>query len=1266
MASIEEQIQKAVQIAYNPSNSNVLLQEALNFIKDLKKNASSSWKPCLNLLINKNDYPTKFFALQIVDIHINNISLLNLSSPNNINYSSNINDLNEIKDVLFNYFKFKIINENLNHPDFLKKKLSATFTNLFLSTYLNIWPDFFKDFTNISIQSELAMYYYLDILIYIHQEIADQSLSLSLSTLSNNLNDLSNNSSQPNLQPNDQSINSSLLNPELILRRNSNLKDIIRLNDTNDLILNLKNLLINSSNNILIIKSLSVLGSWSIWIDINLIINNGFLNIILNYLSNNHSNNINTNDNQLTIALLDSLNNIIKKKMSPNEKIQLLSLLDLAEIANTLFQSNQVLISYNKNKNNIANNNDNVFDDDEYVDLMKMLTKLTNTFSNEYLSILSTSISSSTFSASSSSPSPSSNLNSSFQLTNEIFTLIFNHLFNISPLILLLLSNDYDDVSELIFPFLSNFLSFLKKNSKFLINNNNSDQKFNENLLQLLSKLLSKIIIKMKFDDDDDGLDDESIETFNDFRSKIKSFQDSIAQINSDLYFNKITNIIESTLFFNNNPANNTLDNEFSNIQINWQAIELGLYQLTNLSNSLRNNLLNLPKNSIQDSKPFQTFKNYLINLINQISVINNNSSESENNNNNNNENNILLIKFNHPLIQLLFFELIIKHYNFFISSENLNINSNKKLSVNENEINLKLIKEILNILNSKFGLYNENEKVQLRSWYLFYRFIKLTKPNLDSFFLKDLVINVSQNLLKIQDYDEIESNNNKNNNNDEELVDESNFETQLYLFETIGILIGLMKGDVSSEIEFIDFLLNPIFQDISNNLEKYQMNSLNEEINKRITFKINHCLISIGNFLKGIDNENGNKKDERIYLKLVNIIDCTLVILENLNKYESIRDGSRFIFSRIIPLVSSDNNNNNNNSNNNNSNNNNNSSNIDISNHLSRLIGNILIVNDLKCNEICDLLRFLGQIIHNYQQDKRIYELINNLFSPLFEKIFSLLNQGVDNDGNNSNGVNINLDIERDKNNLVKGYLSFLLNLTVNHFTSLLISEINIKMFNQILNIMFFSIIRNDNGGNGYNGGYNYSYKFDNSGNINIVNVKNCFNFLNNYLNSLSNLEKKDLLDNNIEQGEINKREAELREIDEYLIKNIVSASFEIPFKEIKSKSSKEEKSGNLSNGNANGSANGTGKNRKSSIKFNLKKPQNKILAMEIATSVKVLYANYKDILINYLAKFYFVEIGIPVAVGELFLQNLVALDVKEFKNYYLRFIQEMNAMIV
>lgn len=1017
-----------------------------------------------------------------------------------------VDKLDTLKDTLLEFFKKSIV-EEVDHKrsGFLKNKLSATFSYLFYYSYLNIWPSFFKSFIKLiendsetnDLKKIIIIDYYLRILLSIHTEIGDQLY----------------------------------LKDSKSVETSNNLKDLVRLNDMEGIVLNWKyiitfvgNSLANNENESLkidILKNLlKTIGSWVSWIDINLVINNNFLDNFYQFFE------IKLLRNDVITLFIE----IISKKMPSEKKMELL----------TLMKINDIIISSidNRLKYNDADTESN---DDEEVQFYEHLSKLINAVGIEYLLIIE---------------KPDSSV--------ELKQLAFARLNELLPYVLRILPNDYDDISLQVFPFISNFLTILKK-----IGRHNDTSIINlADYAEFLSNLLAKVIIKMKYDEDDDGLadedEDEDAQEFQEIRNKLKVFQDAISAINPDLFVSTITDFINSTLF-----------NESTNKD--WRSFELGLFELTNFSEILRNNSMKLPKSEINKSQPFLVFQKFLLDLIT--------------------EKNYLMIKADHPLIQLTFLDLIIKHYHFFVAGNNKNLNENNVLTNN-----------ILEVINSKYGLFNEHSKVQKRCFYLFSRFIKLTKPVLEPSILSNLIGALSQSLLAVKAQVSPE---NKTalqqdsgfDEDDKELTEDSYFESQLYLFETIGLLIALCankgrgaSGGLDESIaNMIDIILSPLFNDLKQCMDLFP--SVQFPLDKQqVILQAHHCLTAIGTFARGFEYNNPNSnvnvaaehvQNKTVVSKFENASEVVLVILENFKQFKTIRDSARFAFSRFIPILQSS-----------------------TKGYLTRLISIVLSNEDISSAELTNFVGFINQIVYSFSKDVGIYQLLNELLESLLDRIFKVMDKLKLKIEQKSNNEILKSDpllngLKNQKINVQKTYLTFIVTLVNNHVFSLLVNERNQKLFPLVVATIF---------------------EYINDIEETMV-CKLSFNILENIISLLhtGTLVDKDDVIHSIQPNIVLKIDG----IEEYLLKTSVSACFEIPFK---------------------------------NVNFSPKDAQSRLILNEISFVLKLLYNSYNDVLINFLQNVYFVEINFPSEISNDFLSSLVNFNDKDFKQYFAQFVTKLS----
>lgn len=585
---------------------------------------------------------------------------------------------------------------------------------------------------------------------------------------------------------------------------------------------------------------------------------------------------------------------IISKKMKPTSKLELINLLDLTSVIGSL--------------------------KDDDLDFIENLAKLANQIGVELAMVLEN--------------------DGSLDIDVNVPFL------KLWPTILEFLGHEYDDVSQQVFPCIQAYLLLAKR---FNLLNSESGE--------LLSTLLKKIIIKMKFDDKADAFDDD--DQFSDIRSKLKTFQDSIAILNPPMYLEVMPMFIESSIF------NSSLDD--------WASVELGLYELSNFGDSLKNNLVNFPKTEITTSKPYQELQSFLIKIINNFTSI------------------------NHPKNQLAFFELIVRHF----STKSFNNTTNTSID----ELVIKILE-----LFSEFGLFNSVESVRLRTWYLFFRFVNITKPKLNDFFLESLLVKF-QPLLVIKA--ELPT-----RDEDDDVVENGNFNSQLYLFEALGILIS-MAASPDSTARSIDILFNPLFSSLETCISRED-----KDVNPLIALQANHLLMALATVTRGLDTQapgkpTAAKHDSKVVSKVGDAAQVVLITLENLNKSESVRDASRFAFARLMPILD-----------------------VQSSSHLSKLILLILAAPKLKINELGDFLSFVGQIVHQFKNNDGMFQLLNDLVTPMIRKIFELLSADEEN----------NPHVTRDKYQLKKSFLNFISIVVMNNQFSLFLTETNKPIFPQIL----------------------------------------------------------------------------------------------------------------------------------------------------------------------------------------------------------------------
>ncbi|SCU99276.1 LADA_0H18690g1_1 [Lachancea dasiensis] len=1052
---MNQQIQQAVEIANSSTADHELKKQALDFLEKAKSNASAAQVFASLAQDPSSSDVSRFVALQV-------LSDLVLGSSGE--------QLELLKGSCMTLLRSKsqVEGDTQPSPEYVRNKIAELASRLFYRMYGecngNLWPNYFGDliqllnieglqlgtFTDFS-ASGLDLF--LKIALAINSEIADQTFVRS----------------------------------KEIQAKNNDLKDAMRLRDVQLLSSlwynSLKLFQMQQHPAQLANLTLSCIGSYISWIEINLIVEPQYINIIFDFLDQPTS----------KAACAQCLCEIISKKMKPGDKLALLSMLNLTEKVSSV--------------------------ENDDLEVQEQLAKLAASVGLESSIILE--------------QCNDENPVSEYQeIATAADALIITQ---VSPLVLKFMGHEYDSVTQQTFQFISHYLQFLKRffalggkpgsavamNSKRLLLDAD-----HENFLDSLMKVCMK---KMIIDETCDEDSTDEIEEFNEtIRSKLKIFQDSIAIINPGLYLRNVTDSVESLI-----------------ASSDWRQLEFAIYQMHNLAESIRNNLFGVNKRDIFSSEPHSVMCKFMATLLDST--------------------NIFMIQ--NSLIQILFFELVVRHHSFLQASS-------------KDELTL------LNIFCSEFGMFNNKERVRLRTWYLFTRFIKATKPKLPADALSELLSKVSQ-LLVIKPVEMSQQPSD---------IDVT-FDNQLYLFDGVGMLIG---SSMDSTYSLLDGVLVPLFSDLESCISAPAKPH-------GLVMQTHHILMAIGTVARGIhsglvpENQVNNTETASKFFprsvveKFSNVAEVLLVTFSYFNKHEIIRDATRFSFARLIPIL-----------------------NEEILSFASRLIA-IMLSSDLKVLELNDFLGFLGQIVHTFHKSDACYQLLNNLLTPVIEKVFKLLSKADEDSGalqlsisataatNNGNEKNVVItDTFRDKILLKKAYYTFLQSFVTNNSTSLFLTESNQNVLPMVLEDLVT---------------YAPEEIHETSS------MKLSLNVLVNFIKFLGTGACTDPQDPNASTF------GKLEGLDEFFITKVIPLVFEVPFKP--------------------------------EYGFNVRDGSCRVVACDLSRILRALsglYANSNPSpCLTFLTETYFPQVQFPESLSAEFVNALTNSDDKSFEKYFVSFITSM-----
>lgn len=500
------QIENAAQIAFNPSSDQSLQYQAFDFLERLRQD-KGAWQPCLSLLLRS---PRAADVVRHVSLDVINAAVSS--------HQLDAQALSTIRNAIMDYLSTNYMrNEHSNIPDTVafQNKLAQTLTYLFRVAYPNDWTTFFRD-----VNATSNAHFYLRVLISIHDEIAE------------------------------------VLNPRFGTEQkvDNELKDLIRQRDASFIVDSWHQILLRREDVDLEAFCFATISRWIIWTDISLVVNDTLLDLVFEILLSTTSGDTDqerfrkyhdtVNRMQGTLAAssfedigirrrnaaLEAVTEILSKKMSPNDKLELIRILRVEDILRTQSSSPGLADFRGSSK----------YD----TDLAENVAKLVNNVVEDVAKSLG-------------------GAHDDASLSKGLSSLR-----TFLPHTLRFFSDEYDEVSSTVIPCLTDLLTFFRKASE-------TNQAVMMESKAMLPVILEAIFAKMKYDDttswsseDPDEFTDEA--EFQELRRKLSGLQKFVANTDELLWMESVTSLVGKSL----DPA------QAQHEQQNWRNIEAALYEM--------------------------------------------------------------------------------------------------------------------------------------------------------------------------------------------------------------------------------------------------------------------------------------------------------------------------------------------------------------------------------------------------------------------------------------------------------------------------------------------------------------------------------------------------------------------------------------------------------------------------------------------------------------------------------------------------------------
>ncbi|KAF8638342.1 hypothetical protein AX17_002362 [Amanita inopinata Kibby_2008] len=496
------------------------------------------------------------------------------------------------------------------------------------------------------------------------------------------------------------------------------------------------------------------------------------------------------------------------------------------------------------------------------------------------------------------------------------------YLAQIQPVMLHFLADKYDDTCNTVFPLLHGILTSYKRSRKI------SRDPLDDLRRHFLTSLLEVILAKMKWDENADAedADEDDNAEFERLRKELRVFMDSILSIDQEL----VTETVRSL-------ALNTITNYRSGGHLKWYDAELSVYlvyifgEINKLGGKGRAAFCQAPAID-KEARRTVSYADYPLTPHGEMLYALVQSG---------------MTSYPHRSVVLQFFETAARYPDFF-------------------KIRKECIIPTLEAMVDPRGLHNDNSSHRSRVDYLFHRFIKEVRNDISP----DLGVSILDSLrdlltvqVRIPEPEDAEL------DLLSEAIRDSAFDSQLYLFETAGILCSLLFKNPEQQTRVLLSLVKPLMDELSKNFQAFNTRGPEDIIP---IVKVHHVIMALGNIAKGFPDYPATIPERYIFPPLhvfSEMAQAILVCLKAMNTLKVIRDATRYAFARILA-----------------------SAGARVTEYIPTLMSELLA--HFEPTELVDFMNLIGLLIHKLQKD--MFDVLDQLVGPLSMHITSLLSQPI------------------------------------------------------------------------------------------------------------------------------------------------------------------------------------------------------------------------------------------------------------------------------
>ncbi|KAJ1966482.1 pre-tRNA nuclear export protein [Dipsacomyces acuminosporus] len=537
-------------------------------------------------------------------------------------------------------------------------------------------------------------------------------------------------------------------------------------------------------------------------------------------------------------------------------------------------------------------------------------------------------------------------------VTPEARSTAYAMLEQLMPLLLRFLSHEYDEVSSSVFPAINDILSVFKKLQR-------EGSALSESQQGFLSQLLPVLVEKLKYDEDypwpspgdssshdhDGSLDENDEEAmFEELRRNLRVFIDAIGQIAPALYDTVMLTTAHSIYEQcrqHGASADRAADQSGNGQgQLGWIRAELGVYLTQAYGERLSSNKglrFGGTKSGSGQANGASATNAATAASADALSELLTMMIRSG------------IVSSSHPAIAPTYFENFVRFNGYF-------------------DVRREAITPVLTSFLGNTGVRHPYKTVRPRIWYFLHRFIKALPSAALAMYASDFIPAVADLL-------EIHADPSTISGPGPRTSGYGLFDSQLYLFETCGMMLAPAALDDSARMPLLQRLFDPLFSGAQRLMNSKSAEQILDD--PQSLLQIHHYLTAIGSIVKGFPDVRVDSKSTspssphqlsastaQVFLKAA---DMCIAVLESLKASEVIREAARFTLSRMLSVLGAE-----------------------ALPYLPRLIDGL--VTGCAVEELSDLLGFLGLVVFKFKP--HVAPTASELLLPVISKVYGFLDQ--------------------------------------------------------------------------------------------------------------------------------------------------------------------------------------------------------------------------------------------------------------------------------